>query len=81
MLSSVLRSKRAIDTNISIMRAFVRIRDVMAAHKDLMAELDKVKRKQGSHARRIQRIIVVINQLVDSPPARKTIGFRLPKKD
>jgi len=74
MLSSVLHSKRAVIMNISIMRAFVRMREVLAAHKDLAAELAKLKRKQGSHGRRIQEIVVVINQML-APPPRRPMGF------
>ena len=77
MLSSVLRSKRAVAMNISIMRAFVRLREVLAEHKELAAELERVKREQGSHGKKIQEIIVVINKLL-SPP-RKYVGFPVPK--
>jgi hypothetical protein len=40
MLSSVLRSKRAVQMNIAIMHAFVRLREVIAAHKDLAARIE-----------------------------------------
>jgi hypothetical protein len=44
MLSSVLRSERAIQMNIAIMRAFVRLRELMAAHKDIAARVEKLER-------------------------------------
>src|SRR5712672_2973998 len=46
MLSSVLRSERAIQMNIVIMRAFVRLRELVAAHKDIAERLEKLERGQ-----------------------------------
>ena len=77
MLSSVLRSKRAVAMNISIMRAFVRLREVLAEHKEFAAELERVKRAQGAQGRRLREIIAAINKLAaPSPAPRKSIGFR-----
>jgi hypothetical protein len=45
MLSSVLNSDRAIDVNVAIMRAFVRLRDMLATHKDLSQKLDAMEKK------------------------------------
>jgi hypothetical protein len=45
MLSSVLRSKRAVQVNIEIMRAFVRLRQILSAHKDLARKLKELERK------------------------------------
>ena len=45
MLSSVLRSNRAVQANIAIMRAFVSLREMMATHKDLVRKLDAMERK------------------------------------
>jgi ORF6N domain len=49
MLSSVLNSDRAIEVNIAIMRAFVRLRKILATHKDLARKLDELERKLGDH--------------------------------
>src|SRR5438445_7465004 len=49
MLSSVLRSARAVEVNIAIMRAFVRLREVLATHKDLARKLEELERKFGEH--------------------------------
>ena len=83
MLSSVLRSKRAVAMNISIMRAFVRLRDMLMAHKDLAAELEKLKRKQGSQGKRIQQINAFIHKLLGPAEElpRKSWGFRPKKED
>ena len=45
MLSSVLRSQRAVQVNIEIMRAFVRLRQMLASHADLARKLDALERK------------------------------------
>ena len=49
MLSSVLKSDRAVQVNIAIMRAFVRLRQVMATHKDLARKIASLERKFGEH--------------------------------
>ena len=45
MLSSVLRSKRAVEVNIAIMRAFVKLREMLASHRDLARRLDDMEKK------------------------------------
>jgi hypothetical protein len=51
MLSSVLNSKRAIKVNIEIMRAFVRLREILSTHKELAHKLTGFERKIGKHER------------------------------
>lgn len=48
MLSSVLNSKRAIHVNIQIMRTFVKLREIISSHKDLVAKLNKLEQKYDS---------------------------------
>ncbi len=76
MLSSVLKSKRAVQVNIQIMRAFVKLREILSTHKELAQKLKKLELKIDSHDQRIQTIFEVINQLLTPPekPKRK-IGF------
>jgi len=70
MLSSVLRSKKAININVSIMRAFVKIREYLATHKDVLKKLEK-------HDRQIKTIFGVINKLLLPPPEKpkRKMGF------
>jgi phage regulator Rha-like protein len=77
MLSSVLRSKRAVQVNIAIMRAFVRLREILATHKDLARKLDDHERRLGEHDHQIQVVFEAIRQLMAPPPApkRRRIGF------
>ena len=77
MRSSVLRSTRAIRVNIAIMRAFVKLREMVASHKELAAKLAELERKVGGHDTQIQSLFEAIRQLM-GPPASKhrRIGFK-----
>lgn len=77
MLSSVLRSKRAVQVNIAIMRAFVRLRELMATHKDLARKLQDLERKYGAHDVQIKRVFAYIRKLMEPPPLSRNrrIGF------
>lgn len=82
MLSSVLNSKRAAHVNIVIMRAFVKLREVMATHKDLAFKIDALERKYDEHDEDIQVIFKAIRQLLEPPPLppKDPIGFH-PEED
>jgi hypothetical protein len=58
MLSSVLRSRRAIQVNIGIMRAFVRAREVAETHKELASKLGELESKVASHDGHIQSLFI-----------------------
>jgi arsenate reductase-like glutaredoxin family protein len=78
MLSGVLRSKRAVLVNISIMRAFVKIRQILTANKDLTAKLEELERRVGSHDVKIQAIFEAIKRLtmpVEVDKKKEKIGF------
>lgn len=78
MLSSVLNSDRAIEVNIAIMRAFVRLRQILATHKDLARKLEDVDRKLGEHDQKFQVVFDAIRQLMSPPPEttkKRRIGF------
>ena len=68
MLSSVLNSKRAIQVNIAIMRAFVKLREVLLTHKELAKKLEELERKYQLHETDIQAIFEVIKKLLEPPP-------------
>ena len=75
MLSSVLRSRRAVQVNIEIMRAFVRLRRLLASHKDLTRKLDNLERKYDSQ---FKVVFDAIRELMTPvPPKPRRIGFRL----
>jgi hypothetical protein len=77
MLSSVLRSERAVMVNVAIMRAFVRLRQLLATHKDLARKFAALERK---YDRKFRVVFQAINRLMQSPERpRKQIGFRTPE--
>ncbi len=82
MLSTVLNSPRAIAVNIEIMRAFVRLRELIASNKELAAKLDQLEKKLNTHDQAITEIMHAIRQLMTPPePAKKRpIGFVTPKE-
>jgi len=73
MLSSVLHSKRAVLVNIQIMRAFVRLRGMLASHADLARKLDALEKKYDTQ---FKVVFDAIRQLMTPPtPKRRGIGF------
>jgi hypothetical protein len=80
MLSSVLRSPRAVEVNIQIMRAFVRLRQLLSVHRELAERLTKLEEqmRQRDHAvaHQFQQVFALLDQLFSpSSPPRKPIGF------
>ena len=77
MLSAVLKSKRAVETNILIVRAFIKLREMLQSHKDIMVEIEKIKREQNKHGEKISAIIDVINKFLTPPKElrKQKIGF------
>jgi len=81
MLSSVLNSNRAIEVNITIMRAFVQLRKISSSKKQLALKLQKIEERLGSHDEDIEVIFEAIRQLIkieDKP--RPKIGFKVEEK-
>jgi len=74
MLSSVLRSERAVQVNIAIMRAFVKLREMLASHRDLARRLDEIEKKYDA---KFRVVFDALRELM-SPPAKpsRKIGFR-----
>lgn len=81
MLSSVLRSRRAIQVNIFIMRAFVKLRQILSTHKELAYKLKELEQKIEKHEREIQNIFEAIRKLMAPASAqeKRIIGFRVEK--
>jgi len=78
MLSSVLNSERAIGVNIEIMRAFVRVREMLGAHRELAAKLKELETRMQDHDEQIQTIFEAIRQLMAPPEKpKKRIGFEV----
>lgn len=76
MLSSVLRSKRAILVNIAIMRTFVRLKRILSSHKEIAQKLDQLERKFERHDGEIGAIFEAIRRLMVLPKKpKRRIGF------
>ncbi len=75
MLSGVLNSKRAVQVNVAIMRVFVKLRQMLATHKELAQKLAELERKLEGHDVQIHSIFDAIRQLMAPPkPHRRRIG-------
>ena len=74
MLSSVLRSKRAALVNVTIMRAFVRLREILATHKDLARKLEQM---EGRYDAQFRVVFEALRKLTDPGPGRRSrrVGF------
>jgi hypothetical protein len=81
MLSAVLKSQRAVEMSILIVRAFVGLRQYLATHQDLAHKLEDIERTQHEHSEHIQQIYAYIERLLEPPPEgpKRRIGFTLPK--
>lgn len=78
MLASVLNSKKAVDASIYIVRAYVRLREVLASHKDLAQKLKELESKMEGYDGQIKDIIEAINQLLLPPEKpKRQIGFQI----
>ena len=80
MLSGVLNSPRAVQVNVAIMRAFVRLREVLANHKDLAAKLADLERKLATHDGQIRAIFEAIRELMNPalpPSTQGEVGFHV----
>lgn len=79
MLSSVLKSDRAIQVNIAIMRAFVKLRELLATHRELAQRLEELERKFQRHDGQIREVFDAIRALLaaQTNPPERSFGFRV----
>lgn len=83
MLSSILKSDRAIDVNIQIMRIFTRIRKMLSDNTDLRLEIEKIKKKMDNHDKNIEQVFQYLDELLEkkeNPKDRKQIGYKIKGK-
>lgn len=77
MLSSVLRSERAVQVNIFIIRAFIKIREILASNKELAYKIEELERGQRTQNRHINAIYSILDKFVTEPAKPKNpLGFR-----
>ena len=78
MLSSVLHSNRAVQMNIAIMRAFVKLREILETNRELARRFAELDQRVGKHDEEIAAIIDAIRQLMAPPEKpRREIGFHV----
>ncbi len=75
MLSGVLRSARAVQVNIAIMRAFVKFREMLATHKDLAHRLDELEQKYDAQFKSVFDAIRALME-VPGPEPKRVEGFK-----
>ena len=77
MLSSILKSKKAIQVHIQIMRTFAQLKEFLLAHKELALRLDALERKFGEHDDKIRVVFEAMRELLDPPQeaSKPKIGF------
>ena len=80
MLAAVLNSQKAIDINIQIMRAFIQLRNYVLSNDTLYEQIGDLRKLLmlyiEKNDKRVNEIIVALNNLIEQPPKTKTIGFR-----
>ena len=81
MLSSVLRSKRAVQMNIQIIRAFIRLREMLIGHKDLAVRVEKVETVNQRHGAMIGVLANEILHMKKVSTTKRRFGFQVVRKD
>ena len=85
MLASVLKSKTAVEASLQVVRAFVRLRTILAEHKELAAQIERLERKMDAkfdeHDEQIKILFATLKKFIQSPKDKqKNIGFISNKK-
>ena len=77
MAANLLRSKRAVEVSLHVVRAFVRLREMVAANKELSKKLDELERRVSHHDEAITNIVKAIRELAvpPEPKPKRRIGF------
>lgn len=77
MAATILNSRRAVEASLWVVRAFVRLRQAVAGHKELTHKLLELERRVGTHDEAISAVVAAIRELMDPPaePPRERIGF------
>lgn len=78
MAASVLNSPRAVEVSVLVVRAFVKLRELLFTHKELSRKFNELESRLANHDVAIQQLLLAIRQLMDPPPAppKSKIGFR-----
>lgn len=81
MLASVLNSRRAVEVSVFVTRAFVRLREVLANHRELARKVTELERRTKGHDEQIRSLVEAIRQLMAAPESKaRRIGFSTDEK-
>ena len=83
MLSTVLKSDRAIDVNIQIMRIFTKVRQMLTDNTELRLDIEKIKKKLDNQDKNMEIVFRYLDELIEKKEnirPRTKIGYKLPKK-
>jgi phage regulator Rha-like protein len=81
MAAMVLNSPRAVEMSVQVVRAFVRLREMLVSNRELAQKLAELERKLEGHDAAIRNLFEAIRQLLNSPePTRKQIGFHVKER-
>lgn len=83
MLSSVLKSKRAKEMNIAIMRAFVSMRKMLVDNTELRLAIEEIRKKTENNTKNLEVVFQYLDELIEKKEKakpRKAIGYKIPKK-
>jgi hypothetical protein len=72
MLSSVLSSQRAVQMSVLIVRAFIKLREMLASHKEFARKIENLERSQYEHAEQLDAVDAIVKQLME-PPAQPKV--------
>lgn len=79
MAATVLNSERAVEMSVFVVRAFVRLREMLATNQQLASKIDELEQRLDTHDASIQELIEAIRELMAPEPASgRRIGFQLP---
>ncbi len=77
MLSCILNSKKAVETNIRIIRVFTKMREMLLTHKDILLKLEQFEKQLGKNSEDILMIFKALRQFLNPPKEpRKQIGYK-----
>ena len=77
MLSSVLNSEKAIAVNIQVVRIFTKLREMLLTHKDILLEMEEIRKKVSGQDKRIDLVFTYLKQFIkEQESPRKRIGFK-----
>jgi hypothetical protein len=80
MAASVLNTQRAVEASVFVVRAFVKLREILVAHKELALRLSELELRVRGHDEQIRAIVEAIRQLMTPPARKETIGFRVKER-